>query len=353
MVRPIRTFTVTPSLPPELERQRSLVYNLRWAWNHDAIELFRWDRDLWEQTGHNPALMLGTIDQGTLQAAASDEGFLAHLNRVSNDFDAYMKSESTWFRKYHDGTNNLLVAYFSAEFGVTDCLSIFAGGLGILAGDHLKSASDLGVPLVAVGLLYQQGYFRQYLNEAGWQQEEYRDNDFHNLPLTLERNREGGPLIIEVEYPSRKVAAQIWRAQVGRVVLYLLDTNIKRNTPPDQDITDQLYGGDAEMRLKQEMMLGIGGCRALEALGIQPSVYHLNEGHSAFLALERIQRLMEANHLSFAEAREAASAGLIFTTHTPVPAGHDYFRPDLMGRYFGEKAQSAAATHCFWTLSRL
>jgi len=195
MVKPIRTFTVSPSLPPELERQRSLVYNLRWAWNHDAIELFRWDRDLWEQSGHNPALMLGTIDQGTLLAAASDEGFLARLNRVSNDFDAYQKSESTWFRKHHDGTTNLLVAYFSAEFGVTDCLSIFAGGLGILAGDHLKSASDLGVPLVAVGLLYQQGYFRQYLNEAGWQQEEYRDNDFHNLPLTLERYRDGEHMV--------------------------------------------------------------------------------------------------------------------------------------------------------------
>jgi starch phosphorylase len=339
MVRPIRTFTVTPSLPPELERQRALVYNLRWAWNHDAIELFRWDRDLWEQSGHNPALMLGTIDQGMLQAAASDEGFLAHLNRVSNDFDAYLKSESTWFRKHHDGTNNLLVAYFSAEFGVTDCLSIFAGGLGILAGDHLKSASDLGVPLVAVGLFYQQGYFRQYLNEAGWQQEEYRDNDFHNLPLTLERDRDGGPLIIEVEYPGRKVAAQIWRAQVGRVALYLLDTNFARNNRRDQDITDQLYGGDAELRLEQEMMLGIGGCRALEALGIQPSVYHLNEGHSAFLALERIRRLMGANHFLFAEAREAASAGLIFTTHTPVPAGHDYFQPDLMERYFGEYAK--------------
>jgi len=338
MAPPIRTFTVTPSLPPELERQRALVYNLRWACNHDAIDLFRWDRDLWEQSGHNPALMLGMIDQGTLQAAASDEGFLARLNRVSNDFDAYLKSESTWFRKHHDGTNNLLVAYFSAEFGVTDCLSIFAGGLGILAGDHLKSASDLGVPLVAVGLLYQQGYFRQYLNEAGWQQEEYRDNDFHNLPLTLERDRGGEPLVVEVEYPGRKVAAQIWRAQVGRVALYLLDTNIKRNKPPDQDITDQLYGGDAELRLKQEMMLGVGGCRALEALGVRPSVYHLNEGHSAFLALERIRRLMELNHLSFAEAREAASAGLIFTTHTPVPAGHDYFRPDLMGRYFGEYA---------------
>ncbi|MCG3159108.1 MAG: Glycogen phosphorylase [Acidobacteria bacterium] len=340
MVKPIRTFTVTPFLPPELERQRDLVYNLRWAWNHDAIELFRWDRDLWEKSGHNPALMLGAIDQDTLRAAASDEGFLAHLNRVSNDFNAYLKGESTWFRKRHGETGGPLVAYFSAEFGITDCLSIFAGGLGVLAGDHLKSASDLGVPLVAVGLLYQQGYFRQYLNEAGWQQEEYRDNDFHNLPLTLERNHDGEPLIVEVAYPGRKVAAQIWRAQVGRVALYLLDTNIAQNSRRDQDITDQLYGGDAEMRLQQEMALGIGGCRALEALGVQPSVYHLNEGHSAFLALERIRRLMETRQLSFAEAREAASAGLIFTTHTPVPAGHDYFQPDLMERYFAEYADS-------------
>src|SRR6266545_3516317 len=226
MMRPIRTFTVSPSLPPELERQRALVYNLRWAWNHDAIELFRWDRDLWEQAGHNPALMLGTIDQGTLQAAASDEGFLARLNRVSNDFDAYLKSESTWFRKHHDGTNNLLVAYFSAEFGVTERLSIFAGGLGILAGDHLKSASDLGVPLVGVGLLYQEGYFRQYLNEAGLQQEAYVENDFYNLPLHLEHQPNAEPLTVSIPYPSRPVIAQVWRAQVGLVALYLLDTNL-------------------------------------------------------------------------------------------------------------------------------
>src|SRR6266542_727437 len=337
MIRPIRTFTVSPSLPPELERQRSLVYNLRWAWNHDAIELFRWDRDLWEQAGHNPALMLGTIDQGTLQAAASDEGFLARLNRVSNDFDAYLKSESTWFRKHHDGTNNLLIAYFSAEFGLTECLSIFAGGLGILAGDHLKSASDLGVPLVGVGLLYQQGYFRQYLNPSGWQQEEYEDNDFHNLPLLLERRDDGTPLTVDIAYPGGQVTAQVWSVRVGRIPLYLLDTNIPTNSrSEDRDITDQLYGGDLNTRIRQEILLGIGGYRALEALGLEPTVYHMNEGHSAFLALERTRRLMEKGQLSFSQARALASASLVFTTHTPVQAGHDYFPPKLMDHYFSQ-----------------
>jgi starch phosphorylase len=328
-----------------LEHQRDLAYNLRWAWNHDAIELFRWNRDLWELSGHNPVLMLGTVDQARLQDAAADEGFLARLDRVYGDFDAYLKSESTWFRRQHGKAAHALIAYFSSVFGLTDCLSIFAGGLGILAGDHLKSASDLGLPLVGVGLLYQQGYFRQYLNEAGWQQEEYADNDFYNLPLALEFGGNGEPLVIEIPFPGRNVAAQIWRVQVGRIALYLLDTNIPQNTfsqngRRDQDITDQLYGGDNEMRIQQEILLGIGGYRALEALGIEPSVYHLNEGHSAFLALERIRRLMETHGLSFVEAREAASAGLIFTTHTPVPAGHDYFAPDLMERYFKEYASS-------------
>ncbi|HZS03510.1 MAG TPA: alpha-glucan family phosphorylase [Blastocatellia bacterium] len=340
-MKPIRTFNVVPFLPPALERLREIARNLRWSWNHDAIELCRWDDELWEATRNNPVLMLGTIDQARLEAAASDEGFLAHLDRVAQDFDAYRKSDATWFRKTHGRVDHPLVAYFSAEFGITDCLSIFAGGLGVLAGDHLKSASDLGVPLVGVGLLYQQGYFRQYLNEAGWQQEVYEDNDFHNLPLALERRADGSPLIIEVAYPGRNVKAQIWRAQVGRVALYLLDTNIADNPRrEDQDITDQLYGGDSVMRLEQEIMLGIGGYRALEALGCSPGVYHLNEGHSAFLALERIRREMETHGLTFAEAREEVSAGLVFTTHTSVPAGHDYFQPDLMGRYFTEYARS-------------
>jgi glycogen phosphorylase len=338
VMKPVHTFTVVPRLPQALERLRELAYNLRWAWNHDTIELFRrLDSDLWETSGHNPVRMLGMLDQKRLEEAALDESFLAHFERVIQDFDDYLENKGSWFFKNHREANNLQIAYFSAEFGLTECLSIFAGGLGILSGDHLKSASDLGAPLVGVGLLYQQGYFRQYLNPAGWQQEAYEDNDFHNLPTLLERGPDGKPLIIEINYPNNRVFAQIWRVIVGRVSLYLLDTNISANArAEDRDITDQLYGGDLENRIRQEILLGIGGYRALEALNIHPTVYHMNEGHSAFLSLELTRRLMETYHLSFAEARELASASLVFTTHTPVAAGHDYFPPALIDRYFSE-----------------
>ncbi len=336
-MKPIHTFITIPSLPKSLERLRDLAYNLRWAWDYDTVSIFiQLDPDLWENTGHNPVLMLGSIDQKKLDQAASDEGFLAQLDRVAQGFDDYMSTQSTWFSRNHGSIESPLVAYFSAEFGVTECLSVFAGGLGVLAGDHLKSASDLGVPLVGVGLLYQQGYFRQYLNEAGWQQENYIDNDFYNLPLFLEYDDEGKPATVSIEFPGRNVIAQIWRAQVGRVPLYLLDTNVPDNSPDDRSITYQLYGGDTEHRIKQEIVLGIGGFRALEKLQIQPRVFHMNEGHSAFLALERIRRLMEKDGLSYQEAFEAASAGLVFTTHTPVKAGHDYFDAELMEQYFGD-----------------
>ncbi len=334
-MRPSHTFRVIPLLPARLERLRDLACNLWWAWNHEAIDLFRrLDRDLWESTGHNPVLMLGTIRQERLEQVAEDDGFMAHLERVWREFDRYMQSKGTWYHKVHGRQDGLLIAYFSAEFGLTESLSIYAGGLGILAGDHLKSASDLGLPLVGVGLLYQQGYFRQYLNPDGWQQELYPDNDFYNLPVTLERQLSGAPLLVEVEYPGRTVKAQVWRVQVGRVPLYLLDTNIECNQPADRDITDQLYGGDDDMRIRQEVLLGIGGVRMLRALGLQPTVCHMNEGHSAFLALERIRLLMEEQGLSFAEAAEAATAGHVFTTHTPVPAGIDWFHPDLVDYYF-------------------
>jgi starch phosphorylase len=339
-MKPIRTFNVSPSLPDSLEPLREVAYNLRWAWNHDTIELFRrLDSRLWEETGHNPVLMLGKVSQERLEEAAEDQGFQAHLDRVLRNLHDYMESRSTWFDREHDDQTQPVVAYFSAEFGVTECLAIFAGGLGILSGDHLKSSSDLGVPLVGVGLLYQEGYFRQYLNEAGWQQEVYEKNDFQNLPLTLEKTAEGTPVTVQVQLPGRPVYAHVWRAQVGRVPLYLLDTNVPANGPEDQDITDELYGGDQELRVKQEMLLGIGGTRALEALGLRPAVCHINEGHSAFLGLERIRRLMAEHDVTFDEAREAASAGLVFTTHTPVPAGHDYFPPELMERYFSDYAR--------------
>jgi glycogen phosphorylase len=339
-MRPLQTFRVVPALPAPLARLRDVAYNVRWAWDHDAIELFRrLDSSLWETTGHNPVKMLGAIGQPRLEEAARDDAFLAHLERVSAGFERYPAGKLSWFERSYPNTEGLLVAYFSAEFGLTECLSIFAGGLGVLAGDHLKSASDLGIPLVGVGLLYQQGYFRQYLNQSGWQQEAYEENDFLNLPLEPVM-RNGEPVYISVEYPGRLVKARIWQVQVGRVSLYLMDANLADNQPGDRGITEQLYGGDLEMRIKQEILLGIGGCRALEALGIEPTVFHMNEGHSAFLSLERVRRLMETRGLSFAEARELASSALVFTGHTPVEAGHDYFPAELMDRYFGDWARA-------------
>ncbi len=337
-MKPIYTFTVVPKLPASVERLRDLAYNISWSWNHDTIALFRrLDADLWEESGHNPVLMLGRIDQKRLEEVATDDSFLAHQERVCRELDGRLHSRTTWFDKNCTAEGNPLVAYFSAEFGLTECLSVFAGGLGVLAGDHLKSASDLGLPLVGVGLLYQQGYFRQYLNASGWQQEAYEDNDFHTLPLVLQRLPDGKPLTVEIHYPGNKVVAQVWCVRAGRISLYLLDTNIAENSRSvDRDITDQLYGGDLDNRIRQEILLGIGGFRALEALDIKPTVYHMNEGHSAFLSLEFARRLMERHELSFSQARELASAALVFTTHTPVEAGHDYFPPDLMDRYFLE-----------------
>jgi glycogen phosphorylase len=335
-MRPIGTFLVRASLPEALSRMRALAYDLHWTWNHSAIALFRrLDADQWERVGHNPVLLLDTVARERLETAAADEGFLGHLDAVAREFDAYHEATTTWYRRASPEGDGPLVAYFSAEFGITESLAIFSGGLGVLAGDHLKASSDLGVPLVGVGLLYQQGYFHQYLNQTGWQQERYRDQDFSVLPLTMEQ-RDGSPLQIEVPHPGRSVHARIWRAQVGRVPLYLLDTNIPDNTPDDRDITDQLYGGDLEMRIRQEIVLGIGGVRALAALGLEPPVCHMNEGHSAFAALERARQIMEAKRLSFSAACEASAAGTVFTTHTPVPAGHDAFPPELVEQYLGE-----------------
>ena len=331
-IKAISTLTVHPKLPPNLEPLLVIANNLRWSWDHGAIELFRrLDADLWESSGHNPVLLLGSVEQSRLESASKDEAFLTHLKGVSDQFAAYVAGEGTWFQREHGQDKDLLIAYFSAEFGITECLSIFAGGLGVLAGDHLKAASDLGLPLVGVGLLYQQGYFRQYLNAAGWQQEAFEENDFHTLPV-----RQVPGIVIQVALPEGPVFAQVWCANIGRLKLYLLDTNLEANQPEHRRITDRLYGGDLQMRLRQEILLGIGGYRALEALAIKPTVYHMNEGHSAFLALERVVRLMETDGLSFQEARLLASSSLIFTTHTPVPAGHDYFPRELMELYFKE-----------------
>ena len=338
MTRPILMYTIAPSLPPELDHLREMAYNLLWAWDHELMEVFiRLDSDLWEETRHNPVLMLGRIKQERLDTAAHDDAFLAQLEHAWERYAAYMEARGTYCQKQSDVPHDVrFAAYFSAEFGLTECLPNYSGGLGVLAGDYLKSASDIGLPLVGVGLLYQQGYFRQYLNADGWQQERYPDNDFYTLPIRQEHNADGTPITVSVDYPWGPIVAQVWKVQVGRVPLYLLDTNIPINRQADQDITDQLYGGDRETRIQQEIMLGIGGYRALRAVGLRPAVCHMNEGHAAFLSLERCRELMQEEGLTFAEAREAAMAGTVFTTHTPVPAGNDYFAPDLMDKYFTE-----------------
>jgi starch phosphorylase len=313
-----------------------LAYNLRWTWNYGSIELFRrLDRDLWETSGHNPVRMLGTISQARLQAASEDDGFLAHFAGICEQFDQYRQNDRTWYAQRCREIPPCRVAYFSPEFGLTDCVPIYSGGLGVLSGDHLKSSSDLGLNLVGVGLLYQFGYFSQYLSPDGWQQEFYPVNDFYNMPLQLMRNKDGTPVTVQVTYPDAPVTAQVWRIQVGRIAVYMLDSNLQQNRPRDREITGKLYGGDREMRIRQEILLGIGGYRALVALNLEPTVCHMNEGHAAFLCLERIRMLMEKHSLSFDEAAELARSGNLFTTHTSVPAGIDMFAPDLMERYFG------------------
>lgn len=334
--RTIRTFTVLPSLPERLQGLHRLAYNLWWCWNPDAVALFRRiDADLFESLDNSPVRLLGATPQQRWNELADEGGFLAHLDRVLASLDHYLNG-ATWF---HDTYGKLApehrVAYFSAEFGLHESIPVYSGGLGVLAGDHLKSASDLGVPLVGVGLMYREGYFRQYLNADGWQQERYPENDFFNLPLVLETAAGGGPLLVPIPLPGRTVQARVWRIQVGRVPLYLLDCNIPDNHPDDRAITAQLYGGDKEVRIKQEIVLGIGGLRALKALAKWPTVCHLNEGHSAFCSLERIRLFMEEHSVDFAAAREAVKAGTCFTTHTPVPAGNEVFAPNLVEQYLG------------------
>ena len=336
----LHKFTVVPSLSDELAPLQRIAYNLWWSWDPDAIALFRrLDQDLWASTRHNPVEMLGILQQTTLESLKLDEGFMAHLQMVNEKLTAYLE-EKSWFQKQYNGDTELKIAYFSMEFGLHESLAVYSGGLGILAGDHLKSASDLGLPLVGIGLLYRQGYFRQYLNNEGWQQEIYPENDFYNLPLILERDSEGKPLEVDLDFGPRHFKAHIWRVQVGRVPLYLLDTNLEENAPDDRLITSQLYGGNQEMRMLQEILLGIGGVRALRLLRIIPNVCHMNEGHAAFLALERIRLVMEKRKVSFSEAREVTRAGNVFTTHTPVEAGIDHFPTEMLDKYFSKYIRS-------------
>jgi len=331
----VRSFTVLPTLPDILKDLEIIARNMFWSWNPEFIELFkRIDSNLWSACSHNPVKMLGSVSQAKLDELSVNQGFLGQLQRANEKLKSYFE-KPTWYENVCSKCDNPTIAYFSAEFGVHECLPIYAGGLGILAGDHLKSASDLGVPLVGVGLLYQKGYFRQYLNIDGWQQEIYVENDFYNMPIELVRKESGRPLTISVEYPGRCVIAQIWCVSIGRVKLYLLDTNVHANSPIDRMITSSLYGGDRELRIRQEIMLGIGGLKALKAMDITPTVCHMNEGHAAFMALERIRELRTSENMTFDEAVEATKSGNVFTIHTPVKAGLDEFRVELMDKYFG------------------
>jgi starch phosphorylase len=330
----IRVFQVFPDIPEPLRPLLELANNLWWVWQPDATELFRrLDRKLWEEVHHNPVKLLGSLPQETLRRFAADEGYLAHMKRVHAQFKQHL-SEKGWFQEHQAGKTTVQVAYFSAEFGLHESLPVYSGGLGVLAGDHLKSASEIGLPLVGVGLLYRNGYFQQYLSSDGWQQESYPELDFYNLAVEPLKNADGTPLTVQVELPDNTVHIRVWRVSVGRVPLYLLDTNLPENAPADRDITSRLYGGGSEMRIKQEIVLGIGGVRALSAMNVRPTVFHMNEGHSAFLALERIRVLVEGSSLTFDEARQFVMATNVFTTHTPVPAGIDMFPPEMMTKYF-------------------
>jgi starch phosphorylase len=335
-VRPIRTFAVLPKLPDRLRPLHTLAYNLWWCWNADAVALFRRiNPDLFEALDHSPIRLLGATGQARFEELAEDDGFLAHMDRVVAALDHYLKAP-TWFSSAFGAETDLRIGYFSAEFGIHESVPVYSGGLGVLAGDHLKSASDLGLPLVGISLMYREGYFRQYLNAEGWQQERYPENDFFTLPLVEEKGADGKPLVVSVTLPEREVFLKVWRIDVGRVPLYLLDANIPPNRPEDRGITAQLYGGDQHTRIQQEIILGIGGIRALKALGKTPTVCHMNEGHAAFTGLERIRTLMAEQKLDFDSALEAVKAGTCFTTHTPVPAGNDAFPMQMIEQYLGD-----------------
>jgi starch phosphorylase len=330
----IRNFTVLPALPEALKPLRTIAGNMFWSWNPEIIELFRQiDPEKWNQYGHNPVKLLGTVSQSRLNDLSTKQGYLYQLKQAQEKLEHYMTSPG-WFDKVWSRPQKPVIAYFSLEFGIHECLPIYSGGLGILAGDHLKSASDLALPLVAVGLMYQKGYFRQYLNADGWQQERYEDNDFYNMPVELVKKKSEKPLMIKLTFPQRQIVAQIWKVNVGRVKLFLLDTNVAANSEQDRLITSSLYAGDSEMRIQQEILIGIGGHKALLAMGHEPSVCHMNEGHAAFMALERIRHLCSTKNLSFDEALEATKLSNIFTVHTPVKAGNDEFTPELMTKYF-------------------
>ena len=335
-MKPLSIYTVSASLPSSLIALKELAYNFWWCWNDEAASLFgAIDSNLWLELHRNPVALLNHIPISRLEYLENDKGFIEKLQSVHASFISYINSTS-WFQESVSSAQHGKIAYFSLEFGINESFPNYSGGLGILAGDHLKSASDLGLPLVAVGLLYQMGYFRQHISSSGWQTESFFENDFYSMPLELMKSSEAIPYVVEIAMPNSPVYAHIWRAMIGKTALYLLDTNIIENAeiPEYRDITDQLYGGNTETRIQQEIVLGIGGIKALRLLGIHPSIIHINEGHAAFATRERAHNIMHDFQTDFYTAMELAHAGMIFTTHTPVPAGNEVFPVSLIDTYF-------------------
>ncbi|MBF2097986.1 MAG: alpha-glucan family phosphorylase [Gloeomargaritaceae cyanobacterium C42_A2020_066] len=325
-------------LPHSLAPLAELALNFWWSWSPDRLSIFRQiDSELWDAGRQNPVYLLENVSYERLTQLAIDPDYLARVHRLQAQLGSYLQASQTWAsHQIPHLTAQQPVAYFCAEFGLHQSLPIYSGGLGILAGDHLKTASDLGIPMVGIGLLYRQGYFRQRLNRAGWQEDYYVDNRFDELPLERLYQADGRPLCITVEIRERTVTAQVWRVQVGRVSLYLMDTDLPDNDSIDRWLTGHLYGGNQETRVAQEILLGIGGVRVLNTLGITPSTYHLNEGHAAFCLLELARQRMASTGKSFYAVEPWVQEHCIFTTHTPVPAGHDAFTPDLMDSYFAQ-----------------
>ena len=330
--------TVNPQLPKRIGKLSEIANNLWWSWNTEFLRLFKIiDRDLWETCEKNPVKFLKRVSQDRLEAVVENTDFLREYDRLAKEFDDYITSKNTWFSNKYPENKKDLIAYFSAEYGLDQTIPIYSGGLGILSGDHLKSASDLGIPLVAVGLLYKNGYFHQKIDENGEQETEYNNIELSNLPINPVKDENGEELKIYVKFEKRKVYLKVWQINVGRIKLYLLDSDIDENTPKDREVTLHLYGGDQEMRIKQEIILGMGGTNLLtRALGLNPTVYHMNEGHSAFLILELIKNIIKEKKVSFEVAKDIASSKTVFTTHTPVPAGNDIFPIGLVEKYFKE-----------------
>ena len=328
--------TVNPQLPKRIEKLSEIANNLWWSWNTEFLRLFqKIDRDLWEQSDKNPVKFLKHVSQERLEKVAKDVAFLKEYDKVAENFEGYMNSKSTWFSNKYPENKNDLIAYFSAEYGLDQTIPIYSGGLGILSGDHLKSASDLGIPLVAVGLLYKNGYFNQKINGYGQQETEYHNIDLCDMPIHPVKDEKGEDLTIYVKFPKRRLYLKVWQINVGRVKLYLLDSDIEKNNEEDRDVTLRLYGGDQEMRIRQEIVLGQAGVNLLtKYLNLNPTVYHMNEGHSSFLNLEIIKNIIKEKQVSFEVAKDIASSKTVFTTHTPVPAGNDIFPLALVEKYF-------------------